>query len=105
MLQFEGLESWQRNQTSADERMLVGQAVKYLQDSGHDNVRPWCKKKLTGPNGWSREVDTAAIADGCAIVVEHKNLMDKNGALQLYDLVNDITYVVRFGKVYSHYFC
>ena len=89
ILQFESIEVWQKNQSSGDERMLVKLAMKEL-ELNHTNVRPWCKKKLTGPDGWFREVDAAAIADNCVIVVEHKNFMDKNGALQLYDLVNDI---------------
>ena len=89
ILQFESIEVWQKNQSSGDERMLVKLAMKELELT-HTNVRPWCKTKLTGPDGWFREVDAAAIADNCVIVVEHKNVMDKNGALQLYDLVNDI---------------
>lgn len=104
ILQIEDIEGWQKNQTLGDERMLVARAIKEL-GRNHTNVRPWCKKVLTGPNGLSREVDAVAIADDCVIVVEQKNLIDKEGALQLYDLVNDIEYVVGSGKIYSHSFC
>jgi hypothetical protein len=79
ILQFESIDTWQKNQTSSDERMLVKLAMNEL-EKNHSNVRPWCKKTLTGSNGWSPEVDAAAIADGCAIVVEHKNVMDSEGA-------------------------
>ncbi|KAG7668556.1 hypothetical protein NADE_006739 [Nannochloris sp. 'desiccata'] len=86
---FESIEVWQKNQTSGDERMLVKRAMKEL-EKNHTNVRPWCKKKLTGPDGWFREVDAAAIADGCAIIVEHKNIMDSQGASQLTELADEI---------------
>jgi hypothetical protein len=92
-LQFESIETWQKNQTSGDEQMLVKFAMNEL-EKNHSNVRPWYKKKLTGPNGWSREVDAAAISDGCAIVVEHKNAMDSEGADQLTKLIEQIEYVV-----------
>ena len=101
-MQFEGIEVWQKNQTSGDERMLVKRAMKEL-EKNHSNVRPWCKKKLTGPDGWSAEVDACAIADGCAIIVEHKNVMDPKGAYQLTELCDDIEYVVGLAKKY--YFC
>ena len=97
ILQFESIEVWQKNQTSGDERMLTKRAMKEL-EKNHTNVRPWWKKKLTGPDGWSREVDAAAIADGCAVVVEHKNLMDKKGANQLLELVNEMEYVIGLPK-------
>ena len=104
ILQFESIEGWQANQTSGDERVLVQRAMKEL-ELNHTNVRPWCKKKLTGPDGWSRQVDAAAIADGCAVVVEHKNLMDQNGAEQLLKLVNEMEYVVGSAKIYYHSLC
>ncbi|KAG7674696.1 hypothetical protein NADE_007988 [Nannochloris sp. 'desiccata'] len=92
---FESIETWQRNQTSGVERMLVARAIDELKkDPTHTNVRPWCKKKLTGPDGWSAEVDAVAIADGtnqgCAIIVEHKNVMDSKAALQLISLLAKI---------------
>ena len=73
--------------------MLVKRAMKEL-EKNHSNVRPWCKKILDGPDGWSRLVDACAIADGCAIVVEHKNVMDFEGADQLTQLIDEIKYVV-----------
>jgi hypothetical protein len=77
--------------------MLVQRAIKEL-ELNHTNVRPWCKRKLTGPDGWSRKVDAAAIADGCAVLVEHKNLMDQKGAKQLLELVNEMEYVIGYVK-------
>ncbi len=70
--------------------MLVEQAIKFLVDSGHANARPFCLKKLTGPGGRGLEIDAAAIADNCAVVIEHKNLMDAAGAVQLATLVDFI---------------
>ncbi|KAG7674758.1 hypothetical protein NADE_008041 [Nannochloris sp. 'desiccata'] len=106
---FESIETWQRNQTSGDERMLLARAIDELKkDPTHTNIRPWCKKKLTGPDGWSAEVDAVAIADGtnqgCAIIVEHKNVMDSKAALQLISLLAKIEYVVGSAKMYSHSF-
>ncbi|KAH7624994.1 hypothetical protein NADE_002214 [Nannochloris sp. 'desiccata'] len=86
---FKSIEAWQKHQNSGDERMLVARAKEKL-EKNHTNVRAWCKKRVTGPDGLSREVDAAAIADNCAIVVEHKNLMDYKGAVQLVDLVSFI---------------
>ncbi len=90
ILQFESIEVWQKNQTSGNERMLVEQAVKFLEDSGHANVRPFCLKKVTGPGSLKKDIDAAAIADNCAVVIEHKNVMDQGGAAQLADLVTFI---------------
>lgn len=64
--------------------------MKYLEQSGHANVRPLCLKIVSGPGGRAREIDAAAIADNCAIVIEHKNLMDIEGAVQLASLVEFI---------------
>jgi hypothetical protein len=89
-LQFEGIEAWQKSQTDGDERMLVEQAMKYLEDSGHANVRPFCLKRITGPGDRAREIDAAAIADNYAVVIEHKNVMDAAGADQLASLVDFI---------------
>ena len=85
-----------RVSSSGDERMLTAVAMKELKKTQHTNVRAWCQKKLTGPNGWYREVDAVALADNCAIVVEHKNILDKSAALQLYSLIADIEYVLGF---------
>lgn len=99
ILQFESIETWQRKQTSGDERMLVARAIDELKkDPTHTNIRPWCKKKLTGPDGWSAEVDAVAIADGCVIFVEHKNVMDSDAADQLIRLLAKIEYVVGLPK-------
>ncbi|KAH7619183.1 hypothetical protein NADE_006028 [Nannochloris sp. 'desiccata'] len=84
---FESIEVWQKNQKNCSERKLVEQAVKFLEDSGHANVRPFCLKKVTGPGSLKKEIDAAAIADNCAVVIEHKNVMDEDGAAQLADLV------------------
>ncbi|KAH7619699.1 hypothetical protein NADE_007987 [Nannochloris sp. 'desiccata'] len=84
---FESIEVWQKNQTNGSERKLVEQAVKFLEDSGHANVRAFCLKKVTGPGSLKKEIDAAAIADNCAVVIEHKNVMDEDGAAQLADLV------------------
>ena len=89
-MQFEGIEGWQKNQTDGDERILVEQAMKYLEDSGHANVRPFCLKRITGPGDRARQIDAAAIADNCAVVIEHKNIMDAAGAVQLATLVKFI---------------
>ena len=98
-LQFAPTKTWPKKKTWADQQLLVARAVKELQDRGHTNVRPWCKKQLTGPGGWSREVDAAAMADNCALVVEHKNSMDLDGARQLRGLVDFIKYVVVSAKI------
>ena len=87
ILQFEGIKVWQKNQTSGDERMLVEQAMKFLEDSGHTNVRTFCPKKVTGPGSLKKEIDAAAIVDNCAVVIEHTNVMDEDGAARLADLV------------------
>ena len=70
--------------------MLVEQAIKYLEDSGHANIQPLCLKRITGPGGRGREIDAAAVSDNCAVVIEHKNLMDDAGADQLATLVDFI---------------
>ncbi|KAG7674380.1 hypothetical protein KSW81_000038 [Nannochloris sp. 'desiccata'] len=84
---FERIEVWQKNQTNGFEQKLVEKAVKFLEDSGRANVRPFCLKKVTGPGSLKKEIDAAAIADDCAVVIEHKNVMDEDGAAQLADLV------------------
>ena len=86
-LQFEGVERWQRNQTEASERNLVDQAVKFLENRGHTNVRPFCSKKVSGPADLKKEIDAGAIADNCAVVIEHTNVMDEDGAARLAYLV------------------
>lgn len=90
ILQLEGIDAWQKHQTDGSERMLVDQAMNYLKDGGHVNVRPFCRKIVTGPGGRDREIDAAAVADNCAVIIEHKNVMDAAGALQLLSLVNFI---------------
>ena len=87
ILQFESIEVWQKNQTNGSERKLVEQAMKFLEDSGHANVRPFCPKMVTGPGSLQKEIDAAATADNCAVVIEHKNVMDEDGAAQLAELV------------------
>ena len=89
-MQFESLEVYQKNQIDGSERKLVEQAEKYLKENGHSNVQPFCRKKVTGADGLEREIDAAAIADNCAVVIEHKNLMDSKGAAQLASLVEFI---------------
>ncbi len=85
--------------TLGDKQVLVARIMKELQDNGHADVRPWSETKITAPDGLSREVDVAAIADECAIVVLHRKWMNFDDALQLVDLVNFIKYVVVvFGK-------
>ncbi len=85
-------ERWQQNKPTASERILRGTLVKKLEAIGHTNVEPICDKKITGPDhdGFSREVDAAAIAGDCAMVAEHKNVMDEAGALQLVSLITSI---------------
>ena len=89
-MQFESIEGQLKNQSDSSERKLVDKAVKYLQQTGHANVRPLCLKIVSGPGGRAREIDAAAIADNCALVVEHKNLMDSKGADQLASVVEFI---------------
>jgi hypothetical protein len=63
-------------------------AMKYLEDLGCTNVRPFCgPRTITGPGGLTRDLDAGAISDDCAIVVLHRNLMEEGGAFQLTDLV------------------
>ncbi len=89
VLQYES-DDEPKKRTIGNESMLVARIMKELHDNGHADVRPGREKEVTGPDGLSREVDVAAIADECAIVVLHRNLMNFNGAVQLVDLVNFI---------------
>ena len=64
--------------------------MKYLEHIGHSNVKPFCDKMVTGPNGAYREIDAGAVAENCAVVVEYKNKIDKDAALQLSSAVDFI---------------
>ena len=45
------------------------------------------EKRVYGPGGLSKEVDAAAIAEGCALVAEHKHVMSIKGVEQLLTLI------------------
>ena len=82
--------AWQRNHTGAEERHVRNKLVKMLKDEGHTNVQPVCFKRVYGPGGLSKEVDAAAIAEGCALVAEHKHVMSIKGVEQLLRLITFI---------------
>ena len=50
-------------------------------------MEPVCFKRVTGPGGKFKEIDAAAIAEGCAIVAEHKHVVGSKGAEQLRKLI------------------
>ena len=82
---------WQRYQEEANERHVRNKLVKYLEDSGHLNVQPVCFKKIYGlPNDPPKELDAGAIAEGCAMVAEHKNVVDLDSVHQVQDLIKFI---------------
>ena len=81
------MSAWQRNHIEAEERHVRSALVKMLKDEGHTNVQPVCFKRVYGPGGLSKEVDAAAIAEGCAMVAEHKHVMGSKGAEQLLKLI------------------
>ena len=64
--------------------------MKYLVDSGETNVRPLGLKELTGPGGLSKQLSAGAIGDNCAVVVEHRSLMTRHGAVKLAELLSFI---------------
>ena len=69
--------------------------VKMLEEENHTNVQPFCEKKVFGPKDKKdeykfKEVDAAAIAEGCAIVAEHKHVMSIKGVEQLQRLITFI---------------
>ncbi|KAG7674746.1 hypothetical protein Ndes2526B_g05010 [Nannochloris sp. 'desiccata'] len=82
---IESLEGWKATQTAGYEQQLAAVAMNYLVEMGHDKetVKPLCDKKIFGPNGKYREIDAGAIAENCVVVVEYKNKLDKDAALQL----------------------
>ena len=81
---------WQGSQIKADERHVRNKIVKYLEDGGHINVQPVCFQEIHGLGDEFIEVDAAAIADGCAMVAEHKNVLDVDSAIQLRTIIKFI---------------
>ncbi|KAL4514574.1 hypothetical protein Ndes2526A_g04034 [Nannochloris sp. 'desiccata'] len=50
-------------------------------------VKTTLRQRGSKASSLKKEIDAAAIADSCAVVIEHKNVMDEDGAAQLADLV------------------
>jgi hypothetical protein len=95
ILQVDDAVAWQRNHAKAEERHVRNKLVKMLEEENHTNVQPFCEKKVFGPKDKKneykfKEVDAAAIAEGCAIVAEHKHVMSIKGVEQLQRLITFI---------------
>jgi hypothetical protein len=82
--------AWQRNHTEAEERHVRNKLVKMLEEENHTKVEPVCFKRVTGPGGKFKELDAAAVAEGCAVVAEHKHVMSIKGVEQLQRLITFI---------------
>ena len=69
--------------------------VKILKEEGHTNVQPFCEKWVFGPKDKNnkykfKKVDAAAFDEGCAMVAEHRHVMNMKGVMQLLRLIKFI---------------
>ena len=55
-------------------------AVKYLQDLGHKDAKPWDHEFVVDGDGYAHEVDGAAIASDCAVFLLHMGHFDSDRA-------------------------
>ena len=82
--------AWQQNETTAEERHVRSALVKMLEKEDHTNVQAIGFKKVYGPGDKYKDIDAAAIAEGCAMVAEHKDVMSIKGVQQLQRLITFI---------------
>ncbi|KAK9793503.1 hypothetical protein WJX73_009152 [Symbiochloris irregularis] len=78
------LEGWQRSLTTAEENSARKAALKELQRQGHADAKAYCgAKKVYVADRQVAEIDGAAIAQNCALIVEQKATLDADAAKQL----------------------
>jgi hypothetical protein len=78
---------WNPNEASEPELKLRAALVKMLEGENHTNIQPFGFKIVSGPDGKYRRIDTAVIADDCAVIADHRHVMTVRSAERLYSLI------------------
>lgn len=75
--QIKTLQGWQRHATKKQEGEAASRCVAWLRQHGHPDAEPFCSRLIRGRDQEGEEdiveLDAAAVAKGCAVIVEAKH--------------------------------